>query len=419
MTTPDPQHHDPRIAARPRGVDPAPPGAGDARTAVAGASGVTAPRFDVTGLDTPGLGTPAPDLPGPGTPGPAAPQLEPDPADPPGPGPDDTRARHGAGRGADAAVVDDPESTAVRRQRLLRLPEDEPQRGGEAGPVGSPGADAGTSAGAAGGHAATTGVAVPTGARPVARDASPAAAGDVAPDAVTPVTAAVPSPGTAPVAGAAPDASTGRAEAPALRARWRDAPVPEADVVLAGATHTRARSRAAAHWWGLAVAAVLTPVAWYLVADGGARLTLGDTTPWSTGAVAPAALVELAGGLVVVALVMLAARWSSVGAIVSGALVLAAGAAFLAFPGETRELLTPVLDRLRGFNDLGGNVAHHLVSDGSSGRLALYGVALALLGVVSHGARRQGRREERARATHESREQPVTRKGVARHGSAR
>lgn len=170
----------------------------------------------------------------------------------------------------------------------------------------------------------------------------------------------------------------------------------ERDVVLDGATaHTRPPSRAKAHVWAVLLTLLLTPVAWYLLADAGARLTLPQGNPWDTGNLNVAALLELGGGLLVLVVILLVARWSSVGAIVTGALVIVVGVPFVAVPTWTQELLEPVESWLAGLDDFGANVAHHLVASGSTGRLVVLGVALVLVGVVSHGARRQGRREVR------------------------
>ncbi|MPV37396.1 hypothetical protein [Georgenia subflava] len=200
----------------------------------------------------------------------------------------------------------------------------------------------------------------------------------------------------------------------ALRERWRDQPEPTTDVLLDGATQAAPRSRAGAHVLALVLSILLVPIAWYLVADAGARLTLGEDSPWETGDLNPAALIELVAALVVVAAVLLLARWSSVGAIVTGVVVLLAGLAFVVVPGLTREVLEPALEWLRGFNDLGGNVAHHLTADGPAGRIALYGLALILVGVVSHGARRLGRSEERSREARARREERAGRHGTPR-----
>ncbi|MFC4553708.1 hypothetical protein [Georgenia faecalis] len=192
----------------------------------------------------------------------------------------------------------------------------------------------------------------------------------------------------APRAGADDDRSP---EARARAAAREDDP--DTDVILDGATEARPRSRTAAHFWSILLTLVLLPVAWYLLADAGARLTLPEGNPWDTGTLNVAALLELAAGLVVLVVVLLTARWSSVGAFVSGVLVLLLGLAFVAVPEQTADVVETVSGRLDGLGDLGSNVTHHLVATGSTGRFVVYGVALILLGVVSHGARRQGRRE--------------------------
>lgn len=190
--------------------------------------------------------------------------------------------------------------------------------------------------------------------------------------------------GAEPDAGAAPESADERTD------RTRR------DVVLDGSTAlTRPPSRGGAHVLTVLVTLLLTPVAWYLLADAGARLTLARNSPWETGNLNIAALLELAGGLLVLAVVLLAARWSSLGAIVTGVLVLVVGVPFVAVPRWTQETLEPVVTWLERLDDLGGNVAHHLVASGSTGRLVVTGLALMLVGVVSHGARRKGRREVR------------------------
>ncbi|TNC17546.1 hypothetical protein FHE66_09655 [Georgenia sp. 311] len=187
-------------------------------------------------------------------------------------------------------------------------------------------------------------------------------------------------------AGAAATTSSTPAAEPTGRSRR--------DVVLDGTTAvTRPPSRAGAHVLTILVTLLLTPVAWYLLADAGARLTLPARNPWDTGNLNIAALLELAGGLLVLAVVLLAARWSSVGAIVTGILVVVLGVPFLAAPTWTQEILEPVVTWLDRFGDFGGNVAHHLVASGATGRLVITGLTLVLVGVVSHGARRKGRRE--------------------------
>lgn len=156
------------------------------------------------------------------------------------------------------------------------------------------------------------------------------------------------------------------------------------------------RSRAAAHWWGILIAVVFGPVTWYLVADGGERISYSLSQ--NLESVNVMGLVELGGGLLTLIIVLMAARWSSVGSIIIGSIGTLIGAAFLVVPQIVADFLSSqsmIFDRLGQF---GTNIFDHLVADGHSGRLLLYGIALIFVGVVSHGARRQGRREERRKA---------------------
>ncbi|WP_448070801.1 hypothetical protein [Georgenia yuyongxinii] len=207
--------------------------------------------------------------------------------------------------------------------------------------------------------------------------------------------------------GAADGAEPPGAPAPNLRARWLEDPDP-ADVALAGAERARPRSRTAAHWWGLSLSVVLAPVGWFLLTDAGVRLGA------ASGTIGPVALAELGLGLVVAAVVILTARWSSPGVVVVGAVAFLAGALFLAFPAQAGDLLDPALDELRGRGRLGDNLARSVATDLTTGRLAASGLFLVLLGAVSHGARRQGRVEERTRRELARRDVPG---GAARHGA--
>ncbi|SEE91020.1 hypothetical protein [Ruania alba] len=160
------------------------------------------------------------------------------------------------------------------------------------------------------------------------------------------------------------------------------------------------QSRAAAHWWGILIAIVFAPIAWYLLTDGGERVSF--SLDRSLEAVNVAGLLELAGGLLCTVVLLLAARWSSLGPIIVGSIGTLIGGAFLAVPVIVSEFLasqSAIFDRLGQF---GTNLYDHLVAEGHAGRLLLYGIVLIFIGVVSHGARRQGRREERRRIAAES-----------------
>lgn len=184
---------------------------------------------------------------------------------------------------------------------------------------------------------------------------------------------------------------------------------PEADADLfAGAAYDKVPSRAAAHWWGILTTLLLTPVAWYLLSDAGARMTLPAENQWESGVLNLAALGELLAGILVLAVILLAARASSLGAFIVGSLVAIIGGAFVLFPALTQEFLEPYLQWLRDYNDFGGNIAHHLVADGSTGRILVAGIALVLVGFVSHSARRRGRREQTIREAIERRKVGVS-----------
>lgn len=153
-------------------------------------------------------------------------------------------------------------------------------------------------------------------------------------------------------------------------------------------------SRAAAHWWSILVAVVLTPVAWFLIADGGERTSFS----LDAGNLNIAGPIELAGGILCLFLVLLATRWSSVGAIIVGVVALLAGGAYLAVNDLATTFVTDNQDILVRLGQIGQNALDYLVTDARSGRLVVYGVVLIMAGVISHGARRQGRREERRKA---------------------
>ncbi|HZK04624.1 MAG TPA: hypothetical protein VFC82_02115 [Actinomycetaceae bacterium] len=176
------------------------------------------------------------------------------------------------------------------------------------------------------------------------------------------------------------------------------------DTLFDGAEYDRVPSRVGAHIWGIVAMLLLIPIAWYLLSDAGARMTLPANAPWETGTMNIAALAELLAGLVVLVVALLFARASSVGAFVVGSILALGGAVFVAVPGFAREFIAPAQDWLRQFHaGLGGNIAHHIEADGSTGRILIFGVILLMIGVVSHGARRRGRDEQRIRAAVERR----------------
>ncbi|WP_075891472.1 hypothetical protein [Actinomyces provencensis] len=171
------------------------------------------------------------------------------------------------------------------------------------------------------------------------------------------------------------------------------------DALFEGATVVpEVPSRAAAHVWSLLLTLLLVPLAWYLLADAGARMTLATDNPMSTGILNPAALAELVGGVLVVVLIAVLARHSSLGAHVVGIVVTVLGLPWVVAPGASARLVLPAMEWLDQWNAFGANLAHHLQASGYSGRLLLVGIALLLLGWTSHRVRRSGRDEEALRA---------------------
>lgn len=153
-------------------------------------------------------------------------------------------------------------------------------------------------------------------------------------------------------------------------------------------------SRAAAHWWTILITLVFAPVAWYLFADGGARMEWAIT---HSDPIPVAVYIEFGFGLLAVFILLLAARWSSLGAIIMGSLFFLAGVLYLIFPAAGTDFLVDSLGQLSRLGQFGVNVVQHLTTTLQFGQMALYGVVLIMVGIVSHGARRQGRREERTK----------------------
>lgn len=172
-------------------------------------------------------------------------------------------------------------------------------------------------------------------------------------------------------------------------------PAPPLDPYSEYSEFEKVPSRAGAHFWSAISILILTPVAWYLLSDAGARFTLASNAPWETGVVNYAALIEFVAGLVVLLFVILALRGSSLGAWITGPLLVLGGATFLVIPSQVQAFLDPYLTALTNYNAFGANLAHHLIADGSTGRFVIAGVALMAAGFVSHGARRAGKRQQR------------------------
>lgn len=156
-------------------------------------------------------------------------------------------------------------------------------------------------------------------------------------------------------------------------------------------------SRVAARVWSFFMTLLGAPVAWYLLTDGAARFTLADNSPFKTGHLNYAACIEFTAGMIIAVVLISFLVRSSLGALVSGLLLMVAGTPFLVIPGLTKDFLQPAIDWLTAWNNFGANIAHHLNWTGYTGAIFVSGLMLFVMGVVAILARRDGRREQEIR----------------------
>lgn len=135
---------------------------------------------------------------------------------------------------------------------------------------------------------------------------------------------------------------------------------------------------------------LLIPLAWYLISDAGARLYLVENNPWDAQTFAFFPFIELLGGLVVLAMLWLTARASSLGAQFWGGLVTIAGMVALIVPSLGHHAVTWLDAHIGHYNDFTGNVVHHIELDLGTGRVVILGFLLFMTGVATHAARRRG-----------------------------
>ena len=169
--------------------------------------------------------------------------------------------------------------------------------------------------------------------------------------------------------------------------------------LLAGATVLPSvSSKAPARWLSLILSIIFVPIAWYLLSDASARLTLAEGNPMTSGNVNFAALIELFAGVVFVALIGVLSAYSSLGLWITGGLVFLLGLPFLVMPAWSNEFLDNYFEGVRNFNDFGANVVAHLVLTGFTGVLVMTGLTMVIFAWVITAVRRAGRREESMRA---------------------
>ncbi|WP_238994400.1 hypothetical protein [Actinomyces sp. 565] len=210
-----------------------------------------------------------------------------------------------------------------------------------------------------------------------------------APPAPDPAPAPVPpTPGSAPTADPAASAPAAPDAEPAA-----DEPRSEDDILLEGSSVVgHPKSRAAAHWVGVLVWVVALPLAWYFLHDGAAAAVDG-ATPMRFG-LSVRALLELAAGAAALAFALWTASRSSLGSFVVGVISVLAGLPFLVAPAAMNDAVGPLLDRLTAHSSLGAALSAYWWADAISGKFIAFGLFMIMVGVVSHQARRAGRREQ-------------------------
>ena len=218
-----------------------------------------------------------------------------------------------------------------------------------------------------------------------------------------------PGPAAAPAAPAAPAAAASAASVPAAATDTADTadtmppwlrrtPVPtgersEDDVLLDGSSVVgQLAPRTAVHWASVLVAVVLVPLAWFFLHLGAAHQTAAAAR--LSFAFSASGLVALLVGAACLALALWMAQRSSLGSFVIGGVSVVLGLPFLLLPGVMTSVLTPTLEHLSTHSDLGVDLATYLWHDAASGKFVSFGVFMIMVGLVSHAARRAGRREQ-------------------------
>lgn len=189
-----------------------------------------------------------------------------------------------------------------------------------------------------------------------------------------------------PAAAAAPGFINSNSENSTSRAHWSEDPGAESTPLVPEAP----KSRLGAHFGMLFLTLFLLPVAWYLVSDAGARLSLVENNPWDTSTLNIWALLELLGGFAVLGLTIYLASKSSLGAQVLGGLIAVAGLFALIMPNYGKAVIAKLDAAIGGYNAFTTNIVHHLNLDLGSGRIALYGFIIFFVGLTAHVARRRG-----------------------------
>lgn len=173
------------------------------------------------------------------------------------------------------------------------------------------------------------------------------------------------------------------------------------EAIFEGATVTpTVPSRLTAHLWSALLYLLLVPLTWYYCVDASTRLSQSEISPWLGGAFTTEVRVELGVAAVAVLVLFWIARYSSVGPFLLGGLSTLISLPYFIVPGRTHAIVAPFLKALAGGDDPKTlieitrlNLAHHLEISFSYGLFLWLGLILIGVGIVSHGARRKGRKD--------------------------
>ncbi|WP_159717711.1 hypothetical protein [Actinomyces marmotae] len=166
------------------------------------------------------------------------------------------------------------------------------------------------------------------------------------------------------------------------------------DVLLDGSTVVgKPASRFGAHWAGILIAVVLLPLSWFF--GHSARHSFGTTAARNPeGAMSVNGVIVIALSALCLGIGLWMARRSSLGTILVGALTALAGIPGLISPAATHRVLEQALGAAADRTSLGKDLLEFLWLDLSRGTFLLVGIVVLMVGIVSHSARRAGRREQ-------------------------
>ena len=154
--------------------------------------------------------------------------------------------------------------------------------------------------------------------------------------------------------------------------------------------------RVGARLWSLLLSIITLPIAWYfLIAYTDTYMTagqLGHSFPlgWTD-------MAKLVIGLVALLVLLIQARWSSLGAFFTGIVTLIIAMPFFIIPGKVATQLNSMQEPLANSTNPSIETLRHVLQyatdSGYSGLFLVIGLGLIFLGIVSFGARRAGRKD--------------------------